>query len=580
MERKLTAIFAADVVGYSRLMGVDEVGTLEQLKAHRSELFDPKITEHHGRIVKTTGDGLLAEFASVVEAVECAVEIQREMADRNTDVSNDERMDFRIGINLGDVIVEGDDIYGDGVNVAARLEQLADPGGVCLSGTVYDQIESKLALGYEDLGVQTVKNIARPVRVYRAPIEGKIGAKGKKAAAVGGDKPSIAVLPFTNMSADPEQEYFADGITEDIITALSKVSALFVIARNSTFTYKGKAVDVKRVSRDLGVRNVLEGSVRRAGDRIRINAQLIDGTTAGHLWAEHYDRDLKDVFAVQDEVTRHIVDALQVTLTREEHDRLAHKDTENLEAYDYVLRGKDLWLRFDRAANAQAREMYGKAIELDPDYAVAYAEMARVYLQERNHGWSGSLGESLDQALAFAQKATALDDGLAQAHVALAFVYMWKKQHDLAIAEVDKGLAVEPNHADGHMYRAMILGFAGRSEESFEWVEKAIRLSPTTPFWYLFALGNVCFLVARYEEAIGACKRAAISNPNFIFSHLVAASSCGHLDRKDDARIELAECLRLHPGLSVGWAADVVPYEDPAVLERFVDGLRKAGLPE
>ena len=475
VERRLAAIVSTDVVGYSRLMGADEVGTLARLKAYRRDLIDPRIDQHRGRIVKTTGDGLLIEFPSVIDAVQCALEVQQLIAERNVALSETEQMRFRIGINLGDVIIEPDDIYGDGINVAARLQTISEPGGVCISSPVFDQVKNKMSLDYVDLGDQELKNIAEPVRAYRlrvgagaepepAPKEAQAGPPADAAMELP-DKPSIAVLPFDNMSGDPEQEYFSDGITEDIITDLSKVSGLFVIARNSTFTYKGKAMNLTEVARELGVRYVLEGSVRKAGDRVRVTAQLIDGATGGHRWAERYDRKVEDIFSVQDELTEQIVQALEVNLTERERERIAHKDTDNLEAYDFLLRGKDLYLQFTREANDQARQMFEQAITLDPNFAPAYAELARVFIQARNHGWSESLVESLKRARECGEKAVALDDQLPQAHNVLGFADMWQKRHEQARAHVDRALALDPNFADSHMVRAFTLGFVGQAEE-------------------------------------------------------------------------------------------------------------------
>ena len=376
--RRLAAILAADVVGYSCLMGIDKSGTLGALKAHLGELVEPSIAAHHGRIVKTTGDGVLAEFASVVDAVQCSVEVQTAMATRKAGLAEDRRIEFRIGINLGDVIVEGEDIYGDGVNVAARLEGLAEPGGICISRAARDQVRDKLSLDLKDLGEQAVKNIARPVRAFNVRLEAPVPASLEEAPKLP-DKPSIAVLPFDNMSGDPEQEYFSDGIAEDIITDLSKVSGLFVIARNSSFAYKGKSPNVRDVCRELGVRTVLEGSVRKAGNRVRINAQLIDGQDGGHLWAEHFDRDLDDIFAVQDEVTHEIVAALKVQLKPDERTRIGRGGTGNMEAHDLCLKARERAQQFTANADAEARTMLERAVALDLDFTVAHAELALVH---------------------------------------------------------------------------------------------------------------------------------------------------------------------------------------------------------
>ncbi len=578
LTRKLAAIFYGDVAGYSRLTGQDEEGTHRILSSYLDAITDA-IENHNGKVVHFAGDAVLADFTTVKDALSCAVSAQRDIKIRNQDFTDDKKLEFRIGVNIGDVIVDRNDIYGDGVNIAARLESLADSGGICISGAVYDAIRGKLELEYEFLGEQRVKNIAEPVRAYRVIIE----ASPSEVASLPvdtqiPDKPSIAVLPFENMSNDPEQEYFSDGISEDIITDLSKISGLFVISRNSSFVYKGKSVNVRQVGRDLGVRYVMEGSVRKAGNKVRITAQLIDSNTDGHVWAERFDRDLEDIFAVQDEVTQKIVSALQVQLSQVEQERLTFRGTDNLDAYDYLLRGKEYYLRFTRDGNQQAHLLYQKAVELDPNYATALAELARVRVQARNHGWTANLSEPLKQAADFAERAVKLNDSLPQAHVVLGFINMWKRDHEAAISEVSQGLALDPNHAEGHMYQAIILGFAGKSEESMKWVEKAIMLNPGAPFWYLFAQGNAYYSLGRYPEAIASCIKAAISNPNFIFAHLLLLACYSNLGKQEECRAEMQECLARMPDLTISWAEEVMPYKDHDVLKRFVNDLREAGL--
>jgi adenylate cyclase len=580
LERKLAAIFYGDVAGYSRLTGQDEEGTHRILSSYLDAITDA-IENHNGKVVHFAGDAVLADFSTVKDALSCAVSAQQDIKIRNLDFTDDNKLEFRIGVNIGDVIVDRNDIYGDGVNIAARLESLADSGGVCISGAAYDAIRGKLQLEYEFLGEQRVKNIAEPVRAYRVIIESsKSGTASPPVTTQISNKPSIAVLPFENMSGDPEQEYFSDGISEDIITDLSKISGLFVISRNSSFVYKGKRVNVRQVGQDLGVRYVLEGSVRKAGNKVRITSQLIDSNTDGHVWAERFDRDLEDIFAVQDEVTQKIVTALQVQLSQVEQERLTHRDTDNLDAYDYLLRGKEYYLRFTREANQQARQLYEKAVELDPSYATALAELARVCVQARNHGWTENLTEPLRQASDFAERAVKLNDSLPQAHIALGFINMWRRDHEAAIAEVNKGLALDPNHAEGQMYQAIILGFAGQPEESMEWVEKAIRLNPGSPFWYLFAQGNAYFSMGRYAEAVAACVKAAISNPNFIFAHLLLLACYSNLGNQEECDAELKECLTRMPDLSISWAQEVMPYKNHEVLTRFINDLRGADLQE
>ena len=625
VKRKLTAILSADVKGYSRLMGEDEVSTVRTLEDYR-ETMSTLIEQHRGRVVDSPGDNLMAEFASVVDAVQCAVEIQEALRAKNAELPENRRMRFRIGINLGDVIEEGDRIYGDGVNIAARIEGLAEPGGICISGSAYEQIENKLPLGYEYLGEHFVKNIAKPIRVYRVPMEPggvaeatrrkkRAGLKMWNWAAFAGaavllfgagaivawyyfltpstsptgipfeqtrsvklpEKPSIAVLPFTNMSGDPEQEYFSDGVTEDLITGLSKVSGLFVIARNSVFTYKGRAVKIERVGQELGVRYVLEGSVRKAGKRVRITAQLVDASTGGHLWAERYDRDLKDIFALQDEVTRKIVSALAVKLTEDEGNRIVRKGTDSLEAYDYTLRGMWYLSVITKEANDRAREMFEKATALDPSYALACSLLGRTYLVEWTFGWSQKL-QSLEQAYEFAQKAVSLDDLLPWGHGLLGEIYLWKKRHDQAIAELEKATNLDPNNADMLTGLGDVLSWSGRPEEAIVLVKKAMRLNPIYPVWYLWGLGHAYFLAGRHEEAITTLKRVLNRNPNFLPAHVYLAASYVELGRLDDARLEAKIVQEMNPGLSMeGWRQRL-PYKNQEVLDRLFNALRRTGL--
>ncbi len=598
VERKLAAILSADVQGYSRLMGEDEEATLRTLTAYR-EVIDTLIHQHRGRIVGTAGDSVLVEFASVMDAVRCAVDVQNQLQVKNADLPVQRRMEFRIGINLGDVMVEGEQIYGDGVNIAARLENLAEAGGICIAGTVYDQVENKLALSYEYLGEQTVKNIAKPVRVYRV-VMGAGAASDPVGAAPRGrptsgqpsvvaptifqpglplpDKPSIAVLPFVNMSSDPEQEYFSDGITEDLMTDLSRLSGLFVIARNSTFTYKGKAVKVEEVGRELGVRYVLEGSVRKAGNRLRITAQLVDATTSHHLWAERYDRDLKDIFALQDEIRQKIMTALKVKLTPEEQERFKRAPTDNLEAYDYYLRGMEYLVRFTKETHVQARRMFEQAIELDPMYAAAYAGLGWTYTWEWVYQWSQG-PQIIEQALTLAQRAIALDDSLPGAHNILGVVYLWgRKQHERAIVEAERAIALNPNSAEGYVTLGSTLMFAGKPEEAIGLLAKAMRFNPHYPATYLSMLGQAYRLTGQYEEGIAAYQRALSRNPNFLPAHIGLAVIYSEISREGEARAEAAEVLRVSPNYSLEVARQRIPFKDPAVLERTLANLRKAGL--
>ena len=576
LQRKLTAILSADVKGYSRLMGEDEVGTVQTLKTYR-EVMASLITQHRGRVVDSPGDNLLAEFSSVVHAVECALEIQKQLEERNAELPENRKMEFRIGINLGDVIVEGERIYGDGVNIGARMEGLAEGGGICISGTVYDHIEGKLALKYEYLGEKAVKNIKKPVRVYRVLMEHDRTIPSVGRGFEMPDKPSIAVLPFVNISGDPEQEYFSDGITEDLITDLSKISGLFVIARNSVFVYKGKAAKVGEVGRELGVHYVLEGSVRRVGDRVRITAQLVDASTNYYLWAERYDRELKDIFSLQDEVTQKIVVALALTLAEGEKDRLASKCTDNVSAYDYFLRGLDYYNRPTKEANAQARDMFQKAIDQDPEYALAYAKSAWTHLTDWSMGWSRNPG-SLEQAFELAQKAVSMDDSLPEAYGLLGYVYLWRKKHDQAIAELEKTIALDPNGADGYAGLGEMLIWVGRSEEGIELVKKGMRLNPHYPIWYLLPLGQAYAFTDRYEEAIEILERAVARNPDFLPPHILLALIYSETGRKEEGRAQVAEILRISPNYSLEMLRDTTPIKGQALLEKVSDALRKAGL--
>ena len=672
MERKLTALLSADVKGYSRLMGEDEEATICTLTAYRT-VMSTLIQQHRGRVVDAPGDNLLAEFASVVAAVRCAVEIQQSLHAKNAGLPDRRKMEFRIGINLGDVVVEGERIYGDGVNIAARIESLAEPGGICISGTVYEQIENKLALTYEYLGEQTVKNIAKPVRVWRVVMDEAAAVLAKHAVprsfdsaqdrptqregeqppitlgpavslrtglskddqtqrigitrrtwtaalavpvvllvGIGvvamkrlstprqphgvaptspqpailseptqafplPDKPSIVILPFANLSDDPEQEYFSDGLTEDLTTDLSQLSGLFVIARNSAFTYKGKAVKIQEISRELGVRYVLEGSVRRADSQVRINAQLIDVTTGSHLWGERYDRPLQDIFTVQDEIVQKIVTTLKLQLTLQEQGYTVRKRTDNLEAYDYFLRGVAYFWRFTQQTNARARQMFEKAIELDPQYAEAHAWLGWTYHAERTFGWSAD-PQTMERELALAQQALALDDSLAGAHSLLSFGYVEKQQYDQAIAEGNRAIALDPNDAIIYAKQAQVLNLAGRPEEALQAIEKAMRLNPHYPPLNLLELGWAYRLMGRYEEAIAALKRAVIGNPDFLLPHFHLAIIYSELGQDEEARAEGAAILRISPTFSLAEAKSRLPFKDPAEAERYLAALRKAGL--
>jgi TolB-like protein/class 3 adenylate cyclase len=625
VERRLAAILVADVVGYSRLVGMDEEGTIARLNSLRKELIDPSIAKHHGRIVKTTGDGVLVEFPSVVDAVRNAVEVQRALAEREAVVPEDRRIEFRVGVNSGDIIVQGDDILGDGVNVAARLEGLAKPGGICIPRKVFHEVRNKLDVGYEYIGEQKVKNIETPVPVYRVLLDPEAAGQiiGEKrpsrprwqvgtvvAAAVAviavavmavwwqpwvervetasvermayplPYKPSIAVLPFDNLSGDPKQDLFVDGFTENIITALAKVPKLFVIARNSTFTYKGKPVKVQKVAEELGVQYVLEGSVQRSGGTIRITAQLIDALSGKHVWAERYDRGVKDVFVLQDEITLNILTALQVTLTEGEQARMQGR-TDNLEAYLQYLKALARFRRFRREDNQRARELSERAIELDPDYASAWVLQAWTHQMDGRFGWSESRADSYKRAAEIARKRLAVDDMNRGVHTLLSGIYRSQLKFDESLAAGRKAIALAPSVADGHAVLAVTTYYAGDFEETVALTKEAMRLNPHYPTWYLYRIGVAYRMLGRYEEAVDALEanKDRQSKPNLAALTALTATYA-MMGRTEDARAVVAETLALYPKATVRRAAKMHYFKDPAHLERILAALRKAGLPE
>jgi adenylate cyclase len=586
VDRRLAAILAADVANYSRLMGTDEEGTLRQLKAHRKELIDPRIAEHRGRIVKTTGDGMLVEFVSVVDAVRCAVDVQRGMVERNAGVKADNSIQFRIGINVGDIMIDGDDIFGDGVNVAARLEALAEPGGIMVSGVVHDQVRDKLSFGFEDLGQQSVKNIARPVGIHRVSLAPSTAESAIKSAAApkletaASQRPSIAVLPFDNMSGDPEQEYFADGISEDIITGLSKLRWFIVIARNSSFAYKGKAVDLKRVARELGVRYVLEGSVRKGGNHVRITAQLIDAATGNHLWADRYDGDLTDIFALQDEITKKVVAAIEPKLLEAEGILSQSRSPEDLGAWDMVMQANSLFWRLTKAEGEAAIAILKRAVERYPGYAPSHSMLAFALLVSRLLGWSvGERDPLVKQAAALAARAAELDDSDPWAHLALGYLAFTTRRTDAAEEEFQRALDLNPNFAAAHGYLGSALAFAGRSEQAIAHLEQAIRMSPQDPqnaiFNNGFAIAN--YLSGRFAEAVSFSRKALQQRDGWTGAHRIYVASLAQNGQIDEARAALARVKELQPALSITWIEQNVPYT-PDPMAKFIEGMRKAGL--
>ena len=582
VERKLAAILVADVAGYSRLMGDDEVGTRARFNAHLNELIEPAIASRRGRIVKTMGDGLLVEFASVVDAVQCAVEIQKSMVERNADEPNDRRIVFRIGVNLGDVIIEGDDIHGDGVNVAARLEGVAEPGGICISGTVHESVRNKLDVVFVDLGEQSVKNIADPVRVFRADLD---EVRRETDASAEADaifrRPAVAVLPLRNLSGDPDQEYFADGLTEDIITALSLWRSFPVIARNSTFSYKGQSPDIRRVGEELGARFVIEGSVQKAGNRIRVTVQLIDAETGHHVWAERFDRELDDIFALQDEITQRVAATVEPELGRFEQKRLAAKHPTSLDAWDYCQRGMYLLYKFTKEDIEEARDVFLRAIELDPTYSQTHTGLAYSHHLDILHAYSDSRKNSIEQLMKHARQGVALDDTDSYAHVIMSFAYRWAGQHDLAIAEAERAIELNPNDAWAIGTLGNVLDLAGRPQDGIPYLKQHLRLNPRdVHIHFMMTILARAYLNSRdYQSAEEWARRAINRDPNHARAHLVLASSLGHLGKSREASEVLDECNRVNPDFVSRWM-QWREYRNDVDNDHILDGLRKAGLPE
>jgi TolB-like protein/class 3 adenylate cyclase/lipoprotein NlpI len=575
VERRLAAILAADVVGYSRLMGIDETGTLAALKQHRSELVDAKIAEHQGRIFKLTGDGIFVEFPSVVNAVTCAAEIQRAMCERNASVQEDRRIELRMGVNLGDVIIEGDDIFGDGVNVAARLESVAQPGGVALSATVRDHIGNRLDLAFEDIGEHKLKNIERPVHVYHLRWGGTHRSRIEAPLLTLPTRPSIAVLPFDNLSGQADETYFSDGITEDIITGLARFRSLFVIARNSSFAFRGKSVDIAEIARKLGVAYILEGSVRKAGSRVRITGQLIDASNGAHLWADRYDRALDDIFAVQDEVAQTIVATLFGRIQEARVQRSAQMPTESLTAYDCLLRGLAHFRAYGENENERALEMFEKAVDLDPRYAVArsYRALARVTI----NGSSTAPVEVLNEAYLEARQAVELDPQESRCHRILSTICLYRREYDMAEQHVGQAFDLNPNDPDAVMQKGRLLAMRGRPEDALACLETAVRLNPFHPPWYNAHFGIAFYSLRRFEEAAQAFKRMVSPGA---WSRARLAACHGQLERPDEARAVVAEVLRLQPDFSIEeYMRTSVLLERAEDRQLLREGLVKAGLP-
>ncbi len=617
-KRKLTAVLSTDAVEYSRLMAEDEAATVKTIATYR-DIMSSLIKQHRGRVVDSPGDNVLAEFSSVVDAVQCAVAVQNEFQTRNAELPENRRMEFRIGINLGDVIDEENRLYGDGVNIAARLEALADAGGVCISGTAFDQVKGKLSLGYQFVGEQTVKNIPDPIRVYKVLMDerdaGKLIGVGKKApksrwaeiaaivvfVAIGlviyqfyvrrpaiepasvekmtfplPDKPSIAVLPFDNMSGDPEQEYFSDGLTEEIITALSKVPKMFVIARNSTYTYKGKPIKVQQVAEELGVKYVLEGSVRKDKEQVRISAQLIDALSGHHLWAERYDRKLKEIFAVQDEITMRILSALEVRLTDGEQALIQKKGTNNLKAYLQLLQG----IHHSHVVNPEniirARRIFEEIIAEEPNYATAYSQIARTYWIEVLLGTSKSPKESLRKAADLAKKSLSIDQSLGASYAYLGHINIMRRNWEKGIQLLNQAVELEPNGAESHYLLGLGLSFSGRPGEAIPIIKKAIRLNPITPAPYYNVIAISYRMEGQLDKAIDWLEKGIQRYPNILFSHLNLSACYILAGREQKAHEEAKEVLRLNPKFSLDRFEKALPLKDQEEKKRFIGALRKA----
>ena len=581
MEQRLAAVLAADMVGYSRLMEADERGTLARLRTHRIELIDPVIARNQGRIIKTTGDGMLVEFASVADSVRCAVEIQERMRRRNSDVPEDQRIQFRIGINLGDIIFDGDDIFGDGVNVAARLEQLAEVGGVSVSAAVYDQVAGRVEVDFEDLGERTLKNIDRAVRVYRAVIRSPqtAGSERKEAADAkqAPYKPTVAVLPFSNMSGDPEQEFFVDGLTEDILTELSRRHELFVISRNSTFVYKNQSVSIREVAQKLGAQYVVEGSVRKAGERLRVTVQLIDTESDAHIWAERYDRKLDDIFVIQDEVTASIVATLPGRVEAAQHDLLTRKKPSSLAAYEYLLAAKVLHHRSNAEDNRRAQELVDQALALDPDYAHAHAWRACILGQAWGYGWVEDPDAVFAEVEAELEKALALDENDADVHRILAAVYIASGDFTRTRHHQERALALNPNYDLVVVQMGELLTWTGRPKEGIDWIRKAMQLNPHHPVRFWSHLGRAHFTARQYGEALEAFMHLSAMDCQ---QHAFVAACYGHLGDSTAAAGHIARVRELDPAFTVEGFLANLHYAQEEDREHLRQGLIKAGLDE
>jgi adenylate cyclase len=587
VERRLAAVLAADIAGYSRLMGTDEEGTLAVLKHVRKTIVDPSITAHRGRIVKTTGDGMLVEFASAVDAARCAADVQRAMTDQNADVPQDRRIEFRIGIHVGDIIFDDNDIFGDGVNIAARLEGISDAGGVCISDDAYRQIRGKVEIVFDDIGSQALKNIAEPMRVWRVRIDTGASSVGPALSPAGPhaptlpDKPSIAVLPFQNMSGDPEQEYFADGMLEDIITGLSRSRSLFVIARNSTFTYKGKVVDIKQVGRELGVRYVLEGSVRKAGNRIRITGQLIEASTGNHIWADRFDSQLEDIFDLQDRITSSVVGAIYPSIRFAEIERSRRKRPQDLNAYDYAMRAMPHVWALEKDESAKALQLLDEAIALDPKYPLALSLAGWCHAQRSVYNWADDIAESQSLALTLAERAAELSGDDALILAVLGAVHTFVRNYGTARVLLERAIALDPSAAWAWSRLGWLENYTDCPERALENFERALRLSPLDPmnFNNYVGMGSAYEISENYEKAIALYSRALDERPHAIWIYRNLVSSFAGAGRMEDAKKAYDKVVRSYPDLTISKFKRAMVFS-PTALDRMAENLRKIGLPE
>ena len=577
--RKLRAILSADVKGYSILMADDEVHTIQTLKAYR-EIMSDLIQQHSGRVIDNPGDNLLAEFSSAVDAVDCAVNIQNRLKKENAKFVEDKRLEFRIGVNIGDVVHDSDRIYGEGVNIAARIEGLAESAGICISRNTYDHVKNKLDLNFKYLGEYEVKNIKEPVRVYKVLMDTESPKPLVEEQLELPDKPSIAILPFDNMNKDPEQEYFSDGLTEQIINGLCKVSNLFVIGRNSSFAYKGKSIRTKQIAQELGVRYILEGSVQKAGDRVRITAQLIDATTDYHMWSERYDRDLSDIFDLQDEITMKLIDAMHINLTSGEQARLWGGGTTNIQAYDRCMRGTEYFFRMNEKDNKQAQQFYKKAINIDKAYVLPYVMLGFTHIFDLLYRWSNSPIKSFEQAETCAENALTLNDSFDITHILWGWIYLFRRQHDEAIKEGERAIELNPNGAEAHVHLAFILCLSDETELAIKLLKRAFRLNPIPLPHYYSILAIAYRNNGQYEKAIELSKKGLIGNPDQLSVYLTLAASYCILNKTEEARKAVEEILRIDPNFSIEYQAKTMPYKHQETGDRFIEALRKAGLPE